>query len=42
MVTCTTTVGLTAGQIMLNASLWYVVAADRKRSIRFEEEEFGA
>lgn len=40
MVTCTTTVGLTAGHV--DVSLWYVVAADRNQSIRFEEEEFGS
>jgi 8-oxo-dGTP diphosphatase len=40
MVTCTTTVGLTAGHI--DVSLWYVVAADRNQGIRFDKEEFAA
>jgi len=38
MVTCTTTVGLTAGHI--DVSLWYVVRADRTPSIQFDREEF--
>jgi len=38
MVTCTTTVGLTAGHV--DVSLWYVVKTDRKQSIRFDEGEF--
>jgi 8-oxo-dGTP pyrophosphatase MutT (NUDIX family) len=38
MVTCTTTVGLSAAHV--DVSLWYVVAADRNQSIRFDEEEF--
>jgi 8-oxo-dGTP diphosphatase len=38
MVTCTTTVGLTAGHV--DVSLWYVVTADRNQGIRFDEQEF--
>jgi 8-oxo-dGTP diphosphatase len=38
MVTCTTTVGLTAGHV--DVSLWYVVVADRNKDIQFDEEEF--
>lgn len=38
MVTCTTTVGLTAGHV--DVSLWYVVRIDRNQSIRFDQEEF--
>jgi hypothetical protein len=38
MVTCTTTVGLTAGHV--DVSLWYVVKTDRKQSIRFDKGEF--
>jgi 8-oxo-dGTP diphosphatase len=38
MVTCTTTVGLTAGHV--DVSLWYVVRVDLNQSIRFDEEEF--
>jgi 8-oxo-dGTP diphosphatase len=37
MVTCTTTVGLTAGHV--DVSLWYVVMIDRNQSIQFDEEE---
>jgi 8-oxo-dGTP pyrophosphatase MutT (NUDIX family) len=40
MVTCTTTVGLTAGHT--DVSLWYVVHSSRKQSIRFDEAEFNA
>jgi 8-oxo-dGTP diphosphatase len=40
MVTCTTTVGLTAGH--RDVSLWYVVEASRKQSSIFDEEEFNA
>jgi len=38
MVTCTTTVGLSAGHA--DVSLWYVVRADRTESIEFDREEF--
>src|SRR5882757_4436150 len=38
MVTCTTTVGLTAGHI--DVSLWYVVRADGTSSVEFDREEF--
>src|SRR5882757_8230848 len=38
MVTCTTTVGLTAGHV--DVSLWYVVTVDRNQSIRSDEDEF--
>ena len=38
MVTCTTTVGLTAGHV--DVSLWYVVKADRSQSFRFDKTEF--
>ncbi len=38
MVTCATTVGLTAGHV--DVSLWYVVRANRHQSIRFDESEF--
>jgi 8-oxo-dGTP diphosphatase len=38
MVTCTTTVGLTAGHV--DVSLWYVVSADKRESIQFDEQEF--
>lgn len=40
MITCTTTVGLTAGH--MDVSLWYVVQADRSRALRFDLEEFSA
>jgi hypothetical protein len=40
MVTCTTTVGLTAGHI--DVSLWYVVHAGRTQAISFDEDEFSA
>lgn len=40
MVTCTTTVGLTAGH--RDVSLWYVVKADRKQPASFDEQEFNA
>jgi 8-oxo-dGTP pyrophosphatase MutT (NUDIX family) len=38
MVTCTTTVGLTAGHT--DVSLWYVVRASRSQPITFDEQEF--
>ncbi|NKZ39498.1 NUDIX hydrolase [Oleiagrimonas citrea] len=38
MVTCTTTVGLTAGHV--DVSLWYVVHAERTQPIVFDEGEF--
>jgi len=40
MVTCTTTVGLTAGHT--DVSLWYVVRADRNQPLRFDQAEFAA
>jgi 8-oxo-dGTP diphosphatase len=40
MVTCTPTVGLTAGHV--DVSLWYVVRAQRSQRIRFDETEFAA
>lgn len=40
MVTCTTTVGLTAGH--RDVSLWYVVEASRKKPLTFDEQEFNA
>jgi len=40
MVTCTTTVGLTAGHV--DVSLWYLVHADRTQSLNFDETEFNA
>jgi 8-oxo-dGTP diphosphatase len=40
MVTCTTTVGLTAGH--RDVSLWYVVEASRKQSLTCDEQEFNA
>jgi 8-oxo-dGTP pyrophosphatase MutT (NUDIX family) len=40
MVTCTTTVGFTAGHT--DVSLWYVVRADRDQPLRFDETEFDA
>jgi 8-oxo-dGTP diphosphatase len=40
MVTCSTTVGLTAGHV--DVSLWYVVHAQRGQKIRFDETEFNA
>ncbi len=38
MITCTTTVGLTAGH--RDVSLWYVVKASREQQLRCDEEEF--
>lgn len=38
MVTCTTTVGLTAGHT--DVSLWYVVHASRRQPVIFDEHEF--
>jgi 8-oxo-dGTP diphosphatase len=40
MVTCTTTVGLSAGHT--DVSLWYVVHASRAQPIQFDESEFHA
>ncbi len=40
MVTCTTTVGLTAGHV--DVSLWYVVRVDRNQSIQSDSHEFEA
>jgi 8-oxo-dGTP diphosphatase len=40
MVTCTTTVGLTAGH--QDVSLWYVVEVSRKQPLSFDEQEFNA
>ena len=40
MVTCTTTVGLTAGHV--DVSLWYVVRASRTQKINFDTNEFNA
>lgn len=40
MVTCTATVGLTAGHT--DVSLWYVVRAPRSQPITFDETEFAA
>jgi 8-oxo-dGTP pyrophosphatase MutT (NUDIX family) len=40
MITCTTTVGLTAGHT--DVSLWYVVMASREQPIQFDAEEFNA
>lgn len=39
MITCTTTVGLTAGHV--DVSLWYVVSTERDQRINFDEQEFG-
>ncbi len=38
MITCTTTVGLTAGHT--DVSLWYVVKASREQQLHCDEEEF--
>src|SRR5882672_8069873 len=40
MVTCTTTVGLTAGH--RDVSLWYVVEVSRKLPLSFDKQEFNA
>ena len=40
MVTCTSTVGLTAGHI--DVSLWYVVQADRRHLLNYDRGEFNA
>lgn len=40
MVTCTMTVGLTAGHT--DVSLWYVVHANRTQAMKFDEDEFNA
>ncbi len=38
MVTCTTTVGLSAGHV--DVSLWYVLNADRNQRVQFDAQEF--
>jgi 8-oxo-dGTP diphosphatase len=38
LVTCTSTVGLTAGHV--DVSLWYVLHASREQELVFDEEEF--
>ena len=38
MVSCTNTVGLTAGHT--DVSLWYIVRASRSQSLKFDEAEF--
>ena len=38
LVTCTQTVGLTAGHV--DVSLWYVVQADRRQTLRIDPDEF--
>jgi 8-oxo-dGTP diphosphatase len=40
MITCTRTVGLTAGHT--DVSLWYVLQGDRQRPLSFDAEEFNA
>lgn len=40
MVTCTTTVGLTAGHT--DVSLWYVVQSSRQLPLTFDEQEFNS
>jgi 8-oxo-dGTP diphosphatase len=40
MITCTGTVGLTAGHT--DVSLWYVLQGDRQRPLSFDAEEFNA
>ena len=40
MVTCTSTVGLTAGHT--DVSLWYVVHADHHQPLKYDENEFNA
>jgi 8-oxo-dGTP diphosphatase len=40
MVTCTRTVGLTAGHT--DVSLWYVVKANREKAMQFDSDEFTA
>ncbi|XAH22134.1 NUDIX hydrolase [Xylophilus sp. GW821-FHT01B05] len=40
MLTCTTTVGLTAGHT--DVSLWYVVQASRQQALVFDQDEFHA
>ncbi len=40
MVTCSTTVGLTAGHT--DVSLWYVVSGDRRKLIHFDTGEFNS
>jgi len=40
MVTCTTTVGLSAGHT--DVSLWYVVRASRSQAIEYDRQEFNA
>lgn len=38
MITCTTTVGLTAGHT--DVSLWYIVEASRQQTLRYDTQEF--
>jgi 8-oxo-dGTP pyrophosphatase MutT (NUDIX family) len=40
MVTCTTTVGLTAGHT--DVSLWYIVQSSRTQELRYDETEFNS
>ena len=40
MITCSATVGLTAGHT--DVSLWYVVNADHRRDLKFDTSEFSA
>lgn len=40
MITCSVTVGLTAGHT--DVSLWYVVNADHRRALQFDQSEFNS
>lgn len=40
MVTCTTTVGLTAGHT--DVSLWYIVRSNRTQEFHYDETEFNS
>ena len=40
MITCTSTVGLTAGHT--DVTLWYVVQANREQPLKYDESEFNA
>lgn len=40
MVTCTTTVGLTAGHT--DVSLWYIVQLSRTQELHYDETEFNS
>ncbi|BAZ33517.1 hypothetical protein NIES4074_60310 (plasmid) [Cylindrospermum sp. NIES-4074] len=40
MVTCTTTVGLTAGHT--DVSLWYIVRSSRTQKLKYDENEFNS